>query len=282
MFKFGGGECLKSIAPYDIPAYLGGKKVIIRTDVVPSDIPLLSLNAMKKAKIKLDLELDCATIFGKNVILHHTSSDLYCVLLIKDCTNVDEVYVVDITTTPKSTCRKTLLKLHKQFAHPPAAKLTKLLPDANQWKPDFEPILNSISESCEICKLYHHTPSQPVVCFSKAENFNEKVAMDLKKWGNRWILHHIDMWSRLTVSIFIDCRRPSDVIDNIMLHWVGAGFVIMKSIFMDNGGEFSSDKMREVCSILNVQISTTAANSPFQNGLCKRIHAVTDNMLLKL
>ena len=26
MFKFGCGECLKSIAQYDIPAYLGGKK----------------------------------------------------------------------------------------------------------------------------------------------------------------------------------------------------------------------------------------------------------------
>ena len=46
MLKFGGGECLKSIAQYDITAYLGG---IIRTDVVSSDIPLLlSLNAMKK------------------------------------------------------------------------------------------------------------------------------------------------------------------------------------------------------------------------------------------
>ena len=176
---------------------------------------------------------------------------------------MDEVCVFDITIAPESTCKKTLLKLHRQFAHPPAAKLTKLLQDANQWKPDFEPILNSISESCEICKLYHRTPSRPVVCFPQAENFNEKVAMDLKKWGNRWILHLIDMWSRLTVSVFIDRKRPSDDIDNIMLHWVRAGFGIMKSIFTDNGGEFSSDEMREVCSILNVQISTTAANSPF-------------------
>ena len=54
--------------------------------------------------------------------------------------NVDEVCVVDITT--ESTCKKTLLKFHRHFAHPPAAKLTKLLQDANQWKPDFEPILN--------------------------------------------------------------------------------------------------------------------------------------------
>ena len=106
--------------------------------------------------------------------------------------------------------------------------------------------------------------------------------MVLKKWGNRWILHLLDMLSRLTVSVFIDRKRASDVIDNIMLHRVGAGFGIMKSILRDNGRAFLSDEMCEVCSIFNVQISTKAANSPFQNGLCKRIHAVTDTMLLKL
>ena len=94
------------------------------------------------------------------------------------------------------------------------------------------------------------------------------------------------MWSRLTVSERSSKRspvsEPSDVIDNIMLHWVIAGFGIMKSIPTDNGGEFSSDEIREVYSILNVQISTTAANSPFQSGLCERIYAVTDTVLLKL
>lgn len=40
--------------------------------------------------------------------------------------------------------------------------------------------------------------------------------------------------------------------------------------------------MREVESILNIQICTTAAESPFQNGLCERVHAVTDMMLTKL
>ena len=50
----------------------------------------------------------------------------------------------------------------------------------------------------------------------------------------------------------------------------------------DNGGEFNSDEMREVASILNVQLCTTAGESPFQNGLCGRVHAITDMMLLKL
>ena len=112
-----------------------------------------------------------------------------------------------------------------------------------------------------MCKLYHRSQSRPVVCFPQAENFKEKVAMDLKNWGNRWILHLINMWSRLTVSVFMDRKRPSDVIDNIMLHWEQ----VLTSILPDNEGEFSSDKMREVCSILNVQINTSAAYSLFQN-----------------
>jgi hypothetical protein len=40
--------------------------------------------------------------------------------------------------------------------------------------------------------------------------------------------------------------------------------------------------MREVASILNVKVCTSAGESPFQNGLCERVHSVTDMMLTKL
>ena len=55
----------------------------------------------------------------------------------------------------------------------------------------------------------------------------------------------------------------------------------MGFIMTDNGGEFSSDEMREIMSILNFRVITTAAESPFQNGLCDRMYAVTYIMLLK-
>jgi hypothetical protein len=62
-FKFGGGEILKSKACYSIPAVVAGHAIIIRTDVVDSDIPLLlSKDVMKRAKVKLDLEHDTAEI----------------------------------------------------------------------------------------------------------------------------------------------------------------------------------------------------------------------------
>ena len=48
-----------------------------------------------------------------------------------------------------------------------------------------------------------------------------------------------------------------------MIHWVGAGFGVMQAVLTNNGGEFSCDEMREVGSILNVELRTTAAESPF-------------------
>ena len=56
----------------------------------------------------------------------------------------------------------------------------------------------------------------------------------------------------------------------------------MEAIPSDNGGEFSSDEMREVASVLNVEVCTTASQSPFRNSLCERIPAVTDAKLLRL
>ena len=46
--------------------------------MVNSDIPLLlSLESMKKAKVKLDLENDSAEIFGNEVLLSYTSLGHY-------------------------------------------------------------------------------------------------------------------------------------------------------------------------------------------------------------
>ena len=105
--------------------------------------------------------------------------------------------------------------------------------------------------------------------------------MDLKQWNDHWILHIIDMWSRYTLSVFVTRKKPSNIIDALMTHWVGK-FGVMGALMTDNGGEFNSDEMREVASILNVQLCTTAGESPFQNGLCERVHAITDMMLIKL
>ena len=282
-FKFGGGTRLKSRAEYCLPAVIAGKEVTIKTDVVGSDIPLLlSRTAMKRAGVKMDLENDSATIFGKDIALNRTTSGHYCIPIDRtENIAVEEVFSVKLEEMGRQDKVKTLLKLHRQFAHPRPRKLKSLLQDADIWRDDYQDLLEEIDRKCELCKRYSKTPARPVVGMPMATQFNEKVAMDLKQWKGRWILHIIDMWSRYTISVFINRKRPSEVINALMQNWVGV-FGVMGSILTDNGGEFNADEMREVMSILNVRVLTTAAESPFQNGLCERVHAVTDMMLLKL
>ena len=151
-----------------------------------------------------------------------------------------------------------------------------LLKDADVWKEEYEEIIEQINEECELCKIYAKTPSRPVVGMPMASKFNEKVAMDLKLWNGRWILHIIDMWSRYTLSTFVERKRPANIIDTLMTQWIGK-FGVMKALLTDN-----LDEIRDITSVLSVQLCTTSGEIPFQNGLCERVHAITDMMLVKL
>ena len=121
VFKFGGGTCLKSKGEYSLPAVIAGKEVTIKIDVVESDISLLlSRAAMKKAALKLDLETDIAAIMGKEVTLNLTSSGHYCIPIDKsEEVPMESVCAVNLDVLNRKDRYKTLLKLNRQFAHPP-------------------------------------------------------------------------------------------------------------------------------------------------------------------
>ena len=70
-----------------------------------------------------------------------------------------------------------------------------------------------IYRSCNTCKLYGKTPARPVISMPMATRFTEKVAMDLKSWKVKYILHMIDMFTRLSISVFINRKTPEEVVE---------------------------------------------------------------------
>ena len=279
-FKFGGGAILPSLMECTVPAQLGDRDVLITTDVVDSDIPLLlSLKSLKRAEVKLDLHRDVAEIFGKEVQLNFTSSGHYCVPICTAETKVEDVLSTKLSDMSDEDRKRSLLKLHRQFAHPSRQRLEAIIKDAGAWRDDFGSDMSAIYDKCDICKRYAKTPARPVVSLPLAKRFNEKVAMDLKIWHEKYILHMVDMLTRLSVSVIIDNKRPSTIADNLLLHWIAGGWGVMEAILTDNGGEFSNSEIREISSILNIEILTTPSGSPWSNGLCERNHQITDRML---
>ena len=78
LFTFGCGTQLKSKGECIIPAFIAGRRVKIKTDVVDSEIPLLlSRNEMKNLGAKIDLKNDRAEIFGKTVLINVAHSGHY-------------------------------------------------------------------------------------------------------------------------------------------------------------------------------------------------------------
>ena len=282
-FLFGNEGIMPSINKYILPVNLGGKKTSVETDVIASDIPmLLSKEEMKKAHTVLNINEDKATIYGNEIQLKTTSAGHYIVDLLKDTSDtvfcMGEVNAVDIVNADEETKMKTLNKLHKQFGHRPKAAFVNILKAANAWSKDFSEKIDKIIDNCEGCIMRRRNPDRPAVALPMACDFNEKVAMDLKLYKGKYILYLIDMFSRYTVAAVINRKRPSDVIDKIMEKWV-AYHGVMAALLSDNGGEFNGEEMRQVKSKLNVIELTTGAESPWQNGLCEKNHALTDNIL---
>ena len=278
VFRFGGGTRLLSKGQYELPATLAGEKVKIKTDVVSSDIPLLlSKTAMKKAHMKLDLVNDTAEILGKNVSLNCTSSGHYCVPISQE----EMAYATDLSLISDKERTQVLRKLHCQFGHASQDKLIGLLKDAQVWDSTYNKSLQEVIEQCEHCKCFSRTPPRSKVALPLAKCFNDVVCVDLKHWSKGHILHIIDMWSRYSVSVFVRSKQPKEIVDKIMAKWISI-FGVMNGLMSDNGGEFTGDELKEVASILDVKLYTTAGYSPHQNGLCERVHGVIDHILLKL
>ncbi|CAG2196706.1 unnamed protein product [Mytilus edulis] len=252
-FKFGDGKVVNSFMRATVPAQIGSINCKIETEIVKADIPLLlSKASLKKAGTVLDLKNDRAIMFNKPVELEFTSSGHYCVNIVKTKpeiknlpVNVEEnvLYITDGMSTAEK--RKTLVKVHKQFGHATFNRLSKLLNKAGMNNANTLELLRSVCENCDIC-MTNKRPSSKPVC--REYNENKKGSEFVKKFLESWI------------SIHGSPRR----------------------LYSDNGGEFNNDEVRDMAENFNIEVKTTAAYSPWSNGLLERHNQTLTDTLLKL
>ena len=157
---------MRSKGEYCLPAVIAGKVVMIRTDVVGSDIPLLlSRSAMKTAGVKMDMVNDTANIFGKDVALNLTTSGHYCIHIDRmEEIRIEEVFSVKLEEIYSNYGYKTLVKLHRQFSHPPLKKLKSLLQNAGLWRNEYLDLLEEIKVVTYVRDLPRHHHAQLLVC----------------------------------------------------------------------------------------------------------------------
>ena len=172
-------------------------------------------------------------------------------------------------------------KLHRQFAHPTPERLIKIIRNSGNNNKDLEKEVNNISQKCITCIKFKKKNPRPVVCMPMANEFNEIIAIDLKIWGNHFFLVIVDLATRFCTASVISNKLPSTIIKNLFVSWITI-FGAPKRILSDNGGEFDNPEMRALGEAFNITIKTTAAESPWSNGICERLNGVLGTLVNKI
>ena len=192
-----------------LPAVIGQQPVTIESDVVDCDVPLLmSRSSMKRANMHLNFENDTSNAFNQDINLIVTKSGHYAIPLTVPRQLLHEFErngSVNITLSAEHSMPKTAIanKLHHQFAQPPPEKLLRLLNSAgNPWSKDEElkHEIKLISKNYSTCKLYRKPAPKPIVGLPNAPGFPKLVALDLKFYKGKIILHLVHHATRLSVS----------------------------------------------------------------------------------
>ena len=190
---------------------------------------------------------------------------------------VGECFTVIEESADSAEIEKKIIKLHKQFGHPVKEKMLTLLNDGGFNIGKYSNIIKELYKNCETCLLFRNTPDTPVVSIPEAGSFCELLVMDLKVWSMaRYILHIIDAFSRLSVSVVIKRKTPQTLAHAFLLKWVGSGYEFPQRMKFDSGRESYNQEIRELGNCIGIEIESTVARSPWMNDLCKRNHAVTD------
>ena len=284
-YKFGCGRKIKADQKVTIPAVIGDKNVQIKMDTVEGELPLLlSRQFMKKTKADLNFEDDTIQILGQKLNLILTNSGHYALPLGRNRQIIEDAQRnPDMKLTlhaENMNPRDIAKKLHRQFSHPPAERLIKLVKNQSENCKELTDAIKEVTESCKICLEFKKAPPRPIVGFPMATRFNQCVAMDLKQFGHVYLLHMIDHATRLSAGCIIRSKNPAVIVRSIFKYWISV-YGAPECFLSDNGGEFNNQEYRELAEKVNITIKTTAAESAWSNGLVERHNGIIGGMILK-
>ena len=185
-----------------------------------------------------------------------------------------------LNTTSLKNCsreekKKKAIKLHRQFSHASKEKLKKLVKSSKNFHDiEFLKLIEQCCDSCEICTKFKKPMLKPIVCMPLSDKFNGVVCMDLKEYvhNKSWIFHMIDSATKFSAAQLVSNKKTETIIQSMFNSWI-TYFGTPHMFLTDNGGEFDSGAFRETCEQLNVQVATSAAYSPFSNGIVERNNA---------
>ena len=184
---------------------------------------------------------------------------------------------------PKACVSTVLQHLHYEMGHPGRDKTIGLIRDRFYWHGMTSDVEHYIS-NCRRC-LLRKSPTNERAPLTSIQTYQplELLCMDYlkletSKGGFQYILVITDHFTRFAQAIPTKnqtAKTTADVLfNNFIVH-----YGVPAKIHSDQGAQFESNIIQELCKILNIQKSRTTPYHPMGNGLCERFNRQLLQML---
>lgn len=196
----------------------------------------------------------------------------------------EEVYQLLL---PASLRNKVLQQLHQGHGHQGVERTTDLVRQRCYW-PGLYQDVKDWCKQCERCTLAK--PVHPVVRTPMghllASRPNQILAIDFSflepsRDGREQVLIMTDVFSKFTQAVSTRDQRASTVAGVLVREWFYR-FGVPARIHSDQGRNFESQLIQQLCSLYGVQKTHTTPYHPQGNGQCERFNRTLHGLLQTL
>ena len=146
----------------------------------------------------------------------------------------------ELKSQDRSLVTRALRKLHLRWWHASNTKMHKLLEQAGAPQLALD-LIKSVVDTCRICRSWKRPTAKSMSHVSQAQQFNEKVQLDLLFAGDEVILHLCDECTRFSVAELIKSRETSDILGAIKNSWIKY-FNVPQLLVSDSEGALGSEE----------------------------------------
>lgn len=192
---------------------------------------------------------------------------------------ISQIYV------PKNLINVILEYSHDKFGHMGSYKIYDIIRKRYYW-PGYQIHIKKYVKSCHICQkfsiekdkaeLVHFMPSKPF----QIVQWDIVGPLPITKNNNKYILVIIDLFSKW-VEAFPITNLDSVILADRLVNDVICRYGIPRQLHSDNGTNFKSNLIKNVCEIFGIYQTNTTAYHPEGNGGVERVNGTIMKMLSK-